>query len=130
MLFKLKEFTKFLIVLRSPSISLLSNLSPTRLQIDKAWKIVSTRLSGGKEREIVLGENEFKEFAVEVCADAVVECAGKEMLKWIPIGVLGIAGVRVVVVVEAGAGRGAGYGDGGLAIVVVIEATATSRRRG
>ncbi|KAF3612567.1 hypothetical protein FXO38_28376 [Capsicum annuum] len=88
------------------------------------------RLSGGKEREIVLGENEFKEFAVEVCANAVVECAGKEMLKWIPVGVLGIAGVRVVVLVGAGARRGAGYGDGGLAVVVVIEAMAASRRRG
>ncbi|PHU20788.1 hypothetical protein BC332_11939 [Capsicum chinense] len=82
-----------------------------------------------KEGEIVLGENEFKEFAVEVCADAVVECAGKKMLKRIPVGVLGIAGVGVVVLVGVGAGRGAGYSDGGLVVVVVIEATAASCRR-
>ncbi|KAF3619526.1 hypothetical protein P3S67_009457 [Capsicum chacoense] len=83
-----------------PSVPLITNWvksPPTRLQIDKAWKIVSTRRSGGKEGEYVLGENEFKEFAVEVFADAVVDCAEKEMLKRIPVGVLGIAGVGVVV---------------------------------
>ncbi|XP_055831907.1 uncharacterized protein LOC129900853 [Solanum dulcamara] len=74
---------------------------PTRLQVDKAFIIVSTRRSGVKEREkeseIVLGNNEFKEFSVEVFADAVVSCAGKELLKRVPVGALGIAGVGAVV---------------------------------
>ncbi|KAM3398556.1 hypothetical protein P3S68_002072 [Capsicum galapagoense] len=78
----------------------------------------------------MLGENEFKEFPVEVCVDAVVKYAGKEILKRIPVGVLGIAGVGVVVLVGAGAGRGVGYGDGGLAVVVVVKAMAVSRQRG
>ncbi|CAN4100660.1 unnamed protein product [Withania somnifera] len=70
---------------------------PTRLQVDNALKIVSTRRSFEKESEIVLGNPEFKEFAVEVFADAVVSGAGKELLKRIPVGVLGIAGVGAVV---------------------------------
>ncbi|PHU03324.1 hypothetical protein BC332_28575 [Capsicum chinense] len=75
----------------------------------------------------MLGENDFKEFAIEVCADAVVECAGKEILKWIRVGILGIASVGVVVLVGVGVGRGVVYSDGGLAIIVVVKATATSR---
>ncbi|OIT37236.1 PREDICTED: uncharacterized protein LOC109241067 [Nicotiana attenuata] len=71
---------------------------PTRLQVDKAFKVVSTRRSGEeKESEIVLGTTEFKEFAVEVFADAVVSCAGKELLKRFPVGAIGIVGVGAVV---------------------------------
>ncbi|KAK4361571.1 hypothetical protein RND71_020523 [Anisodus tanguticus] len=81
-----------------PSVPLITNWvksPPTRLQVDKAFKIVSTRQEE-KESEIVLRNDEFKEFAVEVFANAVVSCAGKEMLKRVPVGVLGIAGVGAV----------------------------------
>lgn len=40
---------------------------------------------------------EFKEFAVAAFADAVVSSAGKEVLKRLPLGVAGIAGIGVVV---------------------------------
>lgn len=83
-----------------PSVPLITNWvksPPTRLQVDNAFKIVSTRRSGEKESEIVLGKDEFKEFSVDVFADAVVSCAGKELLKRVPVGALGIAGVGAVV---------------------------------
>ncbi|MCD7452379.1 hypothetical protein HAX54_016364 [Datura stramonium] len=83
-----------------PSVPLITNWvksPPTRLQVDKAFKIVSTRRSGEKDNDIVLGNSEFKEFAVEVFADAVVSSAGKKLLKRVPIGVFGIAGVGAVV---------------------------------
>lgn len=83
-----------------PTVPLITNWvksPPTRLQVDNALKIVSTRHSVEKESEIVLGNSEFKEFAVEVFADAVVSSAGKELLKLVPVGVMGIAGVGAVV---------------------------------
>ncbi|KAJ8563375.1 hypothetical protein K7X08_031827 [Anisodus acutangulus] len=84
-----------------PSVPLITNWvksPPTRLQVDKAFKIVSTRRSGEeKESEIELRNDEFKEFAVEVFADAVVSCAGKELLKRVPLGAFGIACVSAVV---------------------------------
>ncbi|XP_009630894.1 uncharacterized protein [Nicotiana tomentosiformis] len=84
-----------------PSVPLITNWvksPPTRLQVDKAFKVVSTRLSGEeKESEIVLGNTEFKEFAVEVFVDAAVSGAGKELLKRVPVGAIGIVGVGVVV---------------------------------
>uniref|UniRef100_A0A1S3Z5P6 Uncharacterized protein n=1 Tax=Nicotiana tabacum TaxID=4097 RepID=A0A1S3Z5P6_TOBAC len=84
-----------------PSVSLITNWvksPPTRLQVDKALKVVFTGRSGEeKESEIVLGNTEFKDFAVEVFADTVVSGAVKELLKRVPLGAFGIVGVGAVV---------------------------------
>lgn len=50
-----------------------------------------------REDEIALDEVEFKEFAVEVFSNAVVSSAVMEVLKRMPLGAAGIAGVGVVV---------------------------------
>ncbi|KAI3459806.1 hypothetical protein Pfo_016469 [Paulownia fortunei] len=69
---------------------------PDRAQVDRALKTVLSRRAV-REEEITLDEVEFKEFAVEVFADAVLSGAGREVLKRVPLGVAGIAGVGVVV---------------------------------
>ncbi|XP_060171940.1 uncharacterized protein LOC132603074 [Lycium barbarum] len=95
--YQLLSATERLHVSLYPTVPLITNWvrsPPTRLQVDKALKIVSKEK---KEGEIVLGNNEFKEFAVEVFKDAVVLSAGKELMKRVPLGALGIAGVGAVV---------------------------------
>lgn len=69
---------------------------PDRALVDRALKTVLSRRPVPEE-EITLDEVEFKEFAVEVLVDAVVSSAGREVLKRVPLGVAGIAGVGVVV---------------------------------
>ncbi|CAH9106678.1 unnamed protein product [Cuscuta europaea] len=69
---------------------------PGRIQVDQALKTVISRRTGGEE-EITLDEAQFKEFEVKVFAEAVVSRAGKEVLKSVPLGVVGIAGFGAVV---------------------------------
>ncbi|XP_047977387.1 uncharacterized protein LOC125219454 [Salvia hispanica] len=71
---------------------------PDRTQVDGALKtVLSRRPAQEEEEEITLDEAEFKEFAVELFADAVVSRAVMEVLKRLPLGVAGIAGFGVVV---------------------------------
>ncbi|KAK6118628.1 hypothetical protein DH2020_047620 [Rehmannia glutinosa] len=69
---------------------------PDRIQVDRALKtILSSRAA--REEEIILDEVEFKEFAAEVFAEAVVSGATGQVLKRVPLGAAGIAGVGMVV---------------------------------
>ncbi|CAI9108602.1 OLC1v1008248C1 [Oldenlandia corymbosa var. corymbosa] len=79
---------------------------PTREQVDRALKSLQARLresgsgSGqevGSKAEVVLGDGEFKEFSVDVFSDVVVSNARNEVLKRVPVGIAGIAGVGMVV---------------------------------
>lgn len=72
---------------------------PNREQVDRACKIVLSRRSVRQvdSDESLLDEVEFKAFAMEVFTDAVVSNAGKEVLKRVPLGVAGIAGVGLIV---------------------------------
>ncbi|XP_057778177.1 uncharacterized protein LOC130996918 [Salvia miltiorrhiza] len=82
----------------SDSLPLISKWLPTppdRAQVDRALKTVLSRRPV-QEEEITLDEAEFKEFAVEVFADAIVSKAVAEVLKRLPLGVAGIAGFGVV----------------------------------
>ncbi|KAA8527265.1 hypothetical protein F0562_034638 [Nyssa sinensis] len=67
---------------------------PTRYQVDKALQVV-TRHSPDEE-ETILGRAEFKGFALELFTEAVVSNAGKAVLRRVPIGIAGIAGIGVV----------------------------------
>lgn len=69
---------------------------PDRTQVHRALETVLSRRAV-REDEIALDEVEFKEFAVEVFSNAVVSSAGMEVLKRMPLGAAGIAGVGVVV---------------------------------
>ncbi|KAL2456875.1 hypothetical protein Fot_56630 [Forsythia ovata] len=71
---------------------------PNRDQVDRAYKTVISRLSVQQDKrdESVLDEVEFKAFAVEVFTNAVVSNAGDEVLKLVPLGVAGIAGVGLI----------------------------------
>ncbi|KAH6778379.1 transmembrane protein, partial [Perilla frutescens var. frutescens] len=85
--------------LLSDSLPLISKWVPSpldRTQVDRALKTVLSRRPV-QEEEITLDEAEFKEFAVEVFADAVVSNAEMEVLKRVPLGVAGIAGFGLVV---------------------------------
>ncbi|KAL1557228.1 hypothetical protein AAHA92_12737 [Salvia divinorum] len=79
-----------------PVISKWLPCPPDRTQVDRALKIVLSRRPA-QEEEITLDQAEFKEFAVELFADAVVSSAVMEVLKKLPLGVAGIAGFGVVV---------------------------------
>ncbi|XP_027165552.1 uncharacterized protein LOC113765534 [Coffea eugenioides] len=76
---------------------------PTREQVDRAFKVVINRrsrpgLSQEEENEEdVIGNEEFKEVALEVFTDGIVSNARKEVLKRVPVGVAGIAGVGMLV---------------------------------
>ncbi|GFS31219.1 hypothetical protein Acr_00g0016240 [Actinidia rufa] len=72
---------------------------PTRSQVDTAYRVVLTRRFGHEpdgEEEPCLGKGEFRAFGVEVFAGAVVANAGAAVIRRIPIGVAGIAGVGAV----------------------------------
>nr|GLL49368.1 uncharacterized protein LOC109179611 [Ipomoea trifida] len=68
--------------------------APTRAQVDKAFKAIR---SDSSDSEAVLGNSEFREFAVEVFADAVASGAGQAVRTRVPIGVAGIAGIGMLV---------------------------------
>ncbi|KAL3529018.1 hypothetical protein ACH5RR_008340 [Cinchona calisaya] len=92
-------------LINSSSIPLITKWAPhppTREQVDRAFKSILSRRrqsdsSPDEESDVVLGKEEFGEFAVEVFADGVVSSARKEVLKRVPIGVAGIAGVGMIV---------------------------------
>ncbi|XAR71067.1 hypothetical protein NMG60_11028163 [Bertholletia excelsa] len=71
---------------------------PTRLQVDNAYRVVVTRYKSAAagEEEPSMSPPEFKAFAVEVFTKAIVSNAGKAVLRRVPIGIAGIAGVGVV----------------------------------
>lgn len=67
---------------------------PTRSQVDRAYRSVVSRRSPRPESDDSgLGKEEFKSFAVEVFTDAVVSNAGNALIRRVPIGVAGIAGI-------------------------------------
>ncbi|KAL6578172.1 hypothetical protein OROMI_010500 [Orobanche minor] len=68
---------------------------PERAQVDRALKTILLRRAS-REEEITLDEMEFKEFAAEVFAEAVVSSARREILKQVPLGLAGIAGFGAV----------------------------------
>lgn len=75
---------------------------PSHEQVDRAFKIILRRRSNHPNQasetdDVVVGIAEFREFGVEVFTDAVVSSARKELLKKVPIGIAGIAGVGMVV---------------------------------
>lgn len=74
---------------------------PTRSQIDMALRVI-TRHQQPRDREDklglekdpeLLGQAQFKEWAVELFGEAVVGSAGKAILTRVPMGVAGIAGI-------------------------------------
>ncbi|OMO71065.1 hypothetical protein COLO4_28394 [Corchorus olitorius] len=70
--------------------------APTRSQVDSALRFVTghqPKNQSDEEQLVVLGAPQFKEWAVVLFADAVVRNAGKEVLKRVPVGVLGIVGI-------------------------------------
>ncbi|XP_052205464.1 uncharacterized protein LOC127810182 [Diospyros lotus] len=70
---------------------------PTRSQTDRAYVAVVSRRSGKEPSDDEsLGRAEFRAFAVEVFTEAVVANARKALLRRVPIGVAGIAGIGVV----------------------------------
>ncbi|XP_030536613.2 uncharacterized protein LOC115745287 [Rhodamnia argentea] len=71
---------------------------PSQSQVDRALRATTRRMprpagGGGGDGPQLLGEAEFREWAVELFAGAVVESAGKAVLTRVPIGVAGIAGL-------------------------------------
>lgn len=64
---------------------------PTRSQVDSALRAV-TRSEEAQSKQ-TLGSAQFKQWAVELFAGAVVGNAGKAVMLRVPIGVAGIAGV-------------------------------------
>lgn len=76
---------------------------PTREQVDRAFKLAVSRPGPSQEEEedeiadVVIGNEKFKEIAIEVFTDGVVSNARKEVLIRVPIGVAGIAGLGMVV---------------------------------
>ncbi|KAF5728788.1 hypothetical protein HS088_TW21G00941 [Tripterygium wilfordii] len=67
---------------------------PTRSQIDMALRVI-TRRQQPRDREDpeLLGQVQFKEWAVELFGEAVVGSAGKAILTRVPMGVAGITGI-------------------------------------
>lgn len=63
---------------------------PSRSQIDCALRSVLHSLPDGQQ---ILGQAQFKQWAAEQYATAVVENAGKAVLTRVPIGIAGIAGL-------------------------------------
>ncbi|XP_047336261.1 uncharacterized protein LOC124939851 [Impatiens glandulifera] len=67
---------------------------PSRSQVDKAYRsVVSRRRSPQSEESSGVGKEEFKSLAVEVFTDAVISNAGNALIRRVPIGVAGIAGI-------------------------------------
>ncbi|GMY32621.1 Transmembrane protein [Fagus crenata] len=76
---------------------------PSQGQVDSAFRAVTRRpnpnsnSSSAQENEpVVIGPTQFKEWAVELYANAVVSNAGKALLCRVPIGIAGIAGIGAV----------------------------------
>ncbi|KAK1379363.1 hypothetical protein POM88_026107 [Heracleum sosnowskyi] len=65
---------------------------PTRSQVDQAFKSIT---SDKPQQDITLGEDEFRDFAVDLYGNAVVSSAGKAVMVRVPVGIAGIVGVGV-----------------------------------
>lgn len=66
---------------------------PSRSQVDSALRAVTRLPIGGSAGEELLGPAQFKAWAVELFAEAILSNAGKAVLYRVPIGVAGIAGI-------------------------------------
>ncbi|XVE81000.1 hypothetical protein DITRI_Ditri15bG0027200 [Diplodiscus trichospermus] len=71
---------------------------PTHSQVDSAFRFVTRHQHKPQndEEPLVLGQPQFREWAVVLFTDAVVGNAGKAVLKRVPIGALGIVGIGAV----------------------------------
>ncbi|XP_057958002.1 uncharacterized protein LOC131150936 [Malania oleifera] len=65
---------------------------PTQAQVDRAFRAVA----GPAHDETTLGPAQFKAFAVELFAGAVLANAGKAVLRRVPVVIAGIAGIGAV----------------------------------
>ncbi|XP_073003974.1 uncharacterized protein [Typha latifolia] len=92
-------------------------LPPSRTQVDAAYRRVAGASSDGAEEG--LGSDEFKAFAAELFRDAVLSGAGAAVLRRVPIGVAGIAGIGLAARVGNGVvGRVMGIYAAGVAAAV------------
>ncbi|KAF8402350.1 hypothetical protein HHK36_013304 [Tetracentron sinense] len=64
---------------------------PTRIQVDTALRALVSM--DEQTQTLGLGPAEFKAFAVEVFRDAIVSNAQQDVLRRVPIGIAGIAGI-------------------------------------
>ncbi|ESQ38977.1 hypothetical protein EUTSA_v10001662mg [Eutrema salsugineum] len=69
---------------------------PSQSQVDSALRVTISRAATATEDEEILGKEDFKEWAVEVFAEAVVGNARKAIASRIPLGIAGIAGLGAV----------------------------------
>ncbi|GMI78673.1 hypothetical protein like AT2G43540 [Hibiscus trionum] len=69
--------------------------SPTRSQVDSAFRFVTRHRENPQsdEEPLVLDSPQFREWARVLFTDAVVSSAGMAVMKRVPVGVLGIAGI-------------------------------------
>ncbi|KAL3724335.1 hypothetical protein ACJRO7_029498 [Eucalyptus globulus] len=83
----------------SPLVSRWVPSPPSQSQVDRALRATAHPRplppSGGGDGPQLLEAAEFKEWAGELFAGAVVESAGRAVLTRVPIGVAGIAGVGI-----------------------------------
>lgn len=80
----------------SPLVSKWVPSPPSQSQVDRALRATTRRRPlppAGGDGPQLLGPADFREWAVELFAGAVVESAGKAVLTRVPIGVAGIAGL-------------------------------------
>ncbi|GLT91595.1 hypothetical protein SLE2022_094750 [Rubroshorea leprosula] len=70
---------------------------PTRAQVDSALRaVIGHQRPEGEDKMLMLGQAQFREWAIVLFADAVVGNAGKAVLKRVPIGVAGIVGIGAI----------------------------------
>lgn len=75
---------------------------PTRSQVDYALNTIVSGKGMIVDDEIVLSEDEFREFGIELYANVVVLNAERSIMVRVPVGIAGIVGAGVVM----GRGRG------------------------
>lgn len=77
-----------------PLFSLYLPSPPSTSQVDATYKSILRRRR--RDGEPCLGREEFREFALELFAGAILESAGKALMLRVPVGVAGIVGVGAV----------------------------------
>lgn len=82
--------------LRFPLITKWVPSPPSQSQVDSALRVITISRVTAEEEDEILGMEEFKEWAVEVFAEAVVGNARKAIASRIPLGIAGIAGIGAV----------------------------------
>ena len=81
--------------LRFPLITRWLSSPPSQSQVDSALRVTVSRVTAADEEEI-LGQEEFKKWAVEVFAEAVVGNARTTIASRIPLGIVGLGGIGAV----------------------------------